>query len=145
MYDGAFFSAATTTCNNTTHPTISSSCTTASDVVISSTPFVRVVKRRNTANKKERRRTQSINSAFAGLRDRIPNVPIDTKLSKVFSDQQSKEAGKRNPIQLPYIQSFTDQDIATSHFLYHVLDTSARGWGLAVGRLQGWVAVVAED
>lgn len=48
-------------------------------------PFVRVVKRRNTANKKERRRTQSINSAFSYLRERIPNVPVDTKLSKVSS------------------------------------------------------------
>lgn len=46
-------------------------------------PVVRVVKRRNTANKKERRRTQSINAAFQDLRDRIPNVPADTKLSKV--------------------------------------------------------------
>jgi hypothetical protein len=44
---------------------------------------VRVVKRRVTANKKERRRTQSINSAFANLRDCIPNVPADTKLSKI--------------------------------------------------------------
>jgi hypothetical protein len=46
-------------------------------------PIVRVVKRRNTANKKERRRTQSINNAFADLRDCIPNVPADTKLSKI--------------------------------------------------------------
>uniref|UniRef100_A0A182PLF0 BHLH domain-containing protein n=1 Tax=Anopheles epiroticus TaxID=199890 RepID=A0A182PLF0_9DIPT len=46
-------------------------------------PVVRVVKRRNTANKKERRRTQSINSAYTSLRDRIPNVPNDTKLSKI--------------------------------------------------------------
>lgn len=44
---------------------------------------VRVVKRRNTANKKERRRTQSINTAFSDLRECIPNVPADTKLSKV--------------------------------------------------------------
>ncbi|KAH9414837.1 Heart- and neural crest derivatives-expressed protein 2 [Dermatophagoides pteronyssinus] len=35
------------------------------------------------ANKKERRRTQSINSAFSNLRDCIPNVPSDTKLSKI--------------------------------------------------------------
>lgn len=41
------------------------------------------VKRRNTANKKERRRTVSINTAFADLRDCIPNVPSDTKLSKI--------------------------------------------------------------
>ncbi|XP_069055713.1 heart- and neural crest derivatives-expressed protein 1 [Pleurodeles waltl] len=33
--------------------------------------------------KKERRRTESINSAFAELRDCIPNVPADTKLSKI--------------------------------------------------------------
>ncbi|XP_017854381.1 heart- and neural crest derivatives-expressed protein 2 [Drosophila busckii] len=44
---------------------------------------VRTIKKRNTANKKERRRTQSINNAFACLRDRIPNVPSDTKLSKI--------------------------------------------------------------
>lgn len=46
-------------------------------------PVVRVIKRRNTANKKERRRTQSINNAFSDLRDCIPNVPSDTKLSKI--------------------------------------------------------------
>ncbi|XP_060808303.1 heart- and neural crest derivatives-expressed protein 2 isoform X1 [Amyelois transitella] len=45
--------------------------------------FVRVVKRRTTANKKERRRTQSINTAFSDLRECIPNVPPDTKLSKM--------------------------------------------------------------
>lgn len=38
---------------------------------------------KNTANKKERRRTQSINNAYADLRDCIPNVPVDTKLSKI--------------------------------------------------------------
>lgn len=47
-------------------------------------PVVRVVKRRTTANKKERRRTQSINSAYSSLREHIPNVPSDTKLSKVY-------------------------------------------------------------
>ncbi|XP_075150198.1 heart- and neural crest derivatives-expressed protein [Haematobia irritans] len=50
---------------------------------ISVPPPVRVVKKRNTANKKERRRTQSINNAFSCLRDKIPNVPSDTKLSKI--------------------------------------------------------------
>lgn len=45
-------------------------------------PF-RGVRRRNTANKKERKRTQSLNTAYTSLRDRIPNVPADTKLSKV--------------------------------------------------------------
>ncbi|XP_074651118.1 uncharacterized protein LOC141905914 [Tubulanus polymorphus] len=38
---------------------------------------------KNTANKKERKRTQSINTAFAQLRGCIPNVPSDTKLSKI--------------------------------------------------------------
>lgn len=47
-------------------------------------PGVRTIKKRNTANKKERRRTQSINTAFSSLRGRIPNVPSDTKLSKVI-------------------------------------------------------------
>jgi hypothetical protein len=40
-------------------------------------------KKRVSANKKERRRTQSINNAFADLRDRIPQIPTDTKLSKI--------------------------------------------------------------
>ncbi|KAH8410655.1 hypothetical protein KR009_011093 [Drosophila setifemur] len=47
------------------------------------TSNVRTIKKRNTANKKERRRTQSINNAFSYLRERIPNVPTDTKLSKI--------------------------------------------------------------
>ena len=54
--------------------------------IVPATPavrVVRVVKRRNTANKKERRRTMSINNAFSELRDCIPNVPADTKLSKI--------------------------------------------------------------
>ncbi|XP_065058148.1 heart- and neural crest derivatives-expressed protein 1-like [Rhopilema esculentum] len=34
-------------------------------------------------NRKERRRTQNINTAFADLRGCIPNVPQDTKLSKI--------------------------------------------------------------
>ncbi|XP_012544165.1 heart- and neural crest derivatives-expressed protein 2 isoform X3 [Bombyx mori] len=45
--------------------------------------FIRVAKRRTTANKKERRRTENINTAFSDLRDCIPNVPPDTKLSKI--------------------------------------------------------------
>lgn len=41
------------------------------------------LKRRVTANRKERRRTLSINNAFQELRECIPNVPSDTKLSKI--------------------------------------------------------------
>ncbi|XP_077596948.1 heart- and neural crest derivatives-expressed protein 1-like [Stigmatopora nigra] len=40
-------------------------------------------KRRTAGPKKERRRTESINTAFAELRECIPNVPADTKLSKI--------------------------------------------------------------
>jgi heart-and neural crest derivatives-expressed protein 2 len=40
-------------------------------------------RKRVSANKKERRRTQSINNAFNELRNRIPHVPSDTKLSKI--------------------------------------------------------------
>ena len=43
----------------------------------------RSVKRRGSANRKERRRTLSINTAFSNLRGCIPNVPTDTKLSKI--------------------------------------------------------------
>ncbi|KAJ9601019.1 hypothetical protein L9F63_000857 [Diploptera punctata] len=58
-------------------------CTTTTYYTNGSNVPVRVVKRRNCANKKERKRTQSINNAFADLRDCIPNVPADTKLSKI--------------------------------------------------------------
>lgn len=47
----------------------------------SSSPLMR--KNPVKANKKERRRTVSINSAFSNLRECIPNVPPDTKLSKI--------------------------------------------------------------
>lgn len=61
-------------------------------------PVVRVVKRRTTANKKERRRTQSINSAYSSLREHIPNVPSDTKLSKVRVSFRSFLEGSSHPI-----------------------------------------------
>ncbi|EDO40812.1 predicted protein, partial [Nematostella vectensis] len=38
---------------------------------------------KTTTSKKERRRTENINAAFAELRKHIPNVPSDTKLSKI--------------------------------------------------------------
>lgn len=44
---------------------------------------VKVLKRKVSSNKKERRRTISINTAFSSLRGCIPNVPTDTKLSKI--------------------------------------------------------------
>ncbi|XP_055615427.1 heart- and neural crest derivatives-expressed protein 2 [Toxorhynchites rutilus septentrionalis] len=79
--DEGYYGAASTT--TTAIGAVSS--LTANGAIVTGTgmPVVRVVKRRNTANKKERRRTQSINSAYTSLRDRIPNVPNDTKLSKI--------------------------------------------------------------
>ena len=62
-----------------------SHCTGGSgDILVTGGPRP-TIRRRNTANKKERRRTQSINNAFAELRDCIPNVPSDTKLSEFIS------------------------------------------------------------
>lgn len=78
--DEGYYGAITTTNIN---GELVSSVNASSSIVSGSMPVVRVVKRRNTANKKERRRTQSINSAYTSLRDRIPNVPNDTKLSKI--------------------------------------------------------------
>lgn len=46
------------------------------------TPPEKIIQRVK-ANKKERRRTQSINQAFSELRRHIPDVPSDTKLSKI--------------------------------------------------------------
>lgn len=80
-------------------------------------PFVRVVKRRTTANKKERRRTQSINSAFAYLRDCIPNVPSDTKLSKVNRTFDRFFLSKKNNV----LFWFIDKNIAIGHFIYKLL------------------------
>lgn len=47
------------------------------------TPPPEKIIQRVKANKKERRRTQSINQAFSELRRHIPDVPSDTKLSKI--------------------------------------------------------------
>ncbi|KAJ6224087.1 hypothetical protein RDWZM_002632 [Blomia tropicalis] len=73
------------TCSNKLHSTELGTSFPDDEYITITNPtngVVRVVKRRS-ANKKERRRTQSINSAFANLRDCIPNVPADTKLSKI--------------------------------------------------------------
>lgn len=89
IYDEGYYGTITSIggvdVNSTTNPSggVDGQCP-ATVGTIGPVPFVRVVKRRTTANKKERRRTQSINSAFTFLRDCIPNVPSDTKLSKVY-------------------------------------------------------------
>lgn len=95
--------------------------TTGADGSMHPVPFVRVVKRRTTANKKERRRTQSINSAFTYLRDCIPNVPSDTKLSKVnyIAINIPRIKGKHN------IVSISDKNFAFGHIVHFVFDASA--------------------
>lgn len=42
-----------------------------------------LVQQRQAANMRERRRMQSINEAFEGLRSHIPTLPYEKKLSKV--------------------------------------------------------------
>lgn len=64
-------------------PLVPESQGTATDGVGAPVVRVRCVRRRVSANRKERRRTYSINSAFSALRGCIPNVPSDTKLSKI--------------------------------------------------------------
>merc|ERR1712080_23429 len=59
---------------------------TSFDVAFDANPYRYHIKNRpvkNTSNKKERKRTESINTAFSDLRRCIPNVPADTKLSKI--------------------------------------------------------------
>jgi hypothetical protein len=94
-------------------------------------PFVRVVKRRTTANKKERRRTQSINNAYADLRDCIPNVPPDTKLSKV----KKSWALVQN---LKWV--VPDQDAETGDFV-HKLSSESFGVGRSSGRFHSRIRV----
>lgn len=45
---------------------------------------VTAVIQRNAANHRERRRMQSINEAFDGLRTHVPTLPYEKKLSKVM-------------------------------------------------------------
>ncbi|XP_041984100.1 heart- and neural crest derivatives-expressed protein 2 isoform X1 [Aricia agestis] len=100
--------------------------------------FVRVVKRRTTANKKERRRTQSINTAFTDLRECIPNVPPDTKLSKMARRSQSINTAFSNlrdriPSVLPdtKLTKIKTLRLATSYisYLLKVLETDGEPAG----------------
>ena len=45
--------------------------------------FVQQVQQRHAANLRERKRMQSINDAFEGLRHHIPTLPYEKRLSKV--------------------------------------------------------------
>ena len=108
---------------------------------------VRVVKRRGTANKKERRRTVSINTAFAKLRGCIPNVPSDTKLSKIKTlrlatsyiaylmdvlnkdDPKLAEAGFKADLVKIKKETKKHTDSSTvSHFVQPSIDPSCSQW-----------------
>ncbi|XP_049884348.1 uncharacterized protein LOC126379586 isoform X1 [Pectinophora gossypiella] len=101
--------------------------------------FVRVVKRRSTANRKERRRTQSINTAFSDLRDCIPNVPPDTKLSKMARRRSHSintafcQLRQRIPNVLPdtKLSKIKTLRLATSYisYLLNVLETDGEPAG----------------
>ena len=45
--------------------------------------MVQQVQQRHAANMRERKRMQSINDAFEGLRHHIPTLPYEKRLSKV--------------------------------------------------------------
>jgi hypothetical protein len=66
------------------------------------------------SNKKERRRTQSINNAFASLRDCIPNVPCDTKLSKIKTLRLATSY-------IDYLMQMLNSENASSGKLFFVL------------------------
>ncbi|XP_077402427.1 heart- and neural crest derivatives-expressed protein 1-like [Vanacampus margaritifer] len=81
-----------------------------------------MAKRRASGPKKERRRTESINTAFAELRECIPNVPADTKLSKIktlrlatsyiayLMDVLAKDAGETEGFKAE-IKKFENRDL----------------------------------
>ncbi|KAG6462771.1 hypothetical protein O3G_MSEX013457 [Manduca sexta] len=101
--------------------------------------FIRVAKRRTTANKKERRRTQSINTAFSDLRECIPNVPPDTKLSKMVRkrSQSINTAFSKLRQHIPHVLPDTKMTkiktlrLATSYisYLLKVLETDGEPAG----------------
>lgn len=95
-------------------------------------------KRRTSGPKKERRRTESINTAFAELRECIPNVPADTKLSKIktlrlatsyiayLMDVLAKDSGETEGFKAE-IKKFENRDlkrkreqVSRSHRNFHV-------------------------
>ena len=59
------------------------SCSPANRPEVSGGYRRRKAKPKTASSRKERRRTQNINAAFDDLRKHIPNVPSDTKLSKI--------------------------------------------------------------
>lgn len=106
-------------------------------------PFVRVVKRRTTANKKERRRTQSINSAFAYLRDCIPNVPSDTKLSKVTVERCSQF--EKTLLTMRKLRLFSDKDSTIGHIVHYVFEWCLGRWSRSSRRLSSWIGAILTE
>jgi heart-and neural crest derivatives-expressed protein 2 len=84
-----------------------------SEINVESNLLICEPKKRVSANKKERRRTQSINNAFTDLRNRIPQIPPDTKLSKIKTLKLAteyieylmrclQESGTNGPIEISF-------------------------------------------
>jgi hypothetical protein len=84
-----------------------------SEINVESNILIYEPKKRVSANKKERRRTQSINNAFTDLRNRIPQIPPDTKLSKIktlklateyieYLMRSLQESGPNGPIEISF-------------------------------------------
>ncbi|MBN3319148.1 HAND1 protein, partial [Atractosteus spatula] len=108
----------------------------------------RMGRRRVSAPKKERRRTESINSAFAELRECIPNVPADTKLSKIktlrlatsyiayLMDVLAKDAGETEGFKAE-IKKFDNRDLKRKREASESVPGSLAGEKRLKGRT-GW-------
>ena len=81
----------------------------------------RKAKPKTATSRKERRRTQNINAAFEDLRKHIPNVPSDTKLSKIKTlklamsyihhlENQLEDETRDQEIATPTIESSRETD-----------------------------------
>ncbi|KAM9331825.1 heart- and neural crest derivatives-expressed protein 1-like [Pholidichthys leucotaenia] len=104
--------------------------------------------RRSSGPKKERRRTESINSAFAELRECIPNVPADTKLSKIktlrlatsyiayLMDVLAKDSGEAEGFKAE-IKKFENRDLKRKRELTEGLQESLVAEKKVKGRT-GW-------
>ncbi|KAF0022728.1 hypothetical protein F2P81_024709 [Scophthalmus maximus] len=106
-------------------------------------------KRRASGPKKERRRTESINTAFAELRECIPNVPADTKLSKIktlrlatsyigyLMDVLAKDSGETEGFKAE-IKKFENRDLKRKRELIDGPQQDASGAEKKVKGRTGW-------
>lgn len=103
-------------------------------------------KRRAGGPKKERRRTESINTAFAELRECIPNVPADTKLSKIktlrlatsyisyLMDVLAKDSGEAEGFKAE-IKKMESRDLKRRRELVSLSRSRSRSWSWSRSRV----------